>query len=200
LISSVWLLFFQDVAQFCERGALGEVNLLKLRLLSVFLFKAKSRDKAALSEGDQLLMTRTARLLIEADAVDYCRRALSTLLVFWKAQTATDRSDQRKLLPRRLASTLPDLSPLFLPQYVREHSRDVFECYTLLLTEMALRLPYQVCASLYIQCSRIVIFGLQIKKVVDNSDQQLPLVVFDDQWEKLLCEVGTVFFVGSGLH
>lgn len=148
------------------------MNLLKLRLLSVFLFKAKSRDKAALSEGDQLLMTRTARLLIEADAVDYCRRALSTLLIFWKTQTAVDRSEQQKLLPRRLVATLPDLSPLFLPQYVREHSRDVFECYTLLLTEMALRLPYQ------------------IKKVVDSSDRQLPPVIFDQRWEKLLCEVG----------
>lgn len=36
------------------------------------------------------------------------------------------------------------MSPFFLRQYVKGHANDVFEPYPQLLTEMALRLPYQV--------------------------------------------------------
>lgn len=36
------------------------------------------------------------------------------------------------------------MSPFFLRQYVKGHANDVFEAYPHLLTEMALRLPYQV--------------------------------------------------------
>ena len=35
------------------------------------------------------------------------------------------------------------MSPFFLKQYVKSHAHDVFEAYPQLLTEMALRLPYQ---------------------------------------------------------
>ena len=38
----------------------------------------------------------------------------------------------------------PDMSPFFLRQYVKTHANDVFEDYPRLLTEMVLRLPYQV--------------------------------------------------------
>ena len=38
----------------------------------------------------------------------------------------------------------PDMSPFFLRQYVKGHAGDVFEDYPQLLTEMVLRLPYQV--------------------------------------------------------
>ncbi len=36
------------------------------------------------------------------------------------------------------------MSPFFLRQYVKGHAGDVFEAYPQLLTEMVLRLPYQV--------------------------------------------------------
>lgn len=36
------------------------------------------------------------------------------------------------------------MSPFFLRSYVKGHANDVFEPYPQLLTEMALRLPYQV--------------------------------------------------------
>lgn len=36
------------------------------------------------------------------------------------------------------------MTPFFLRQYVKGHAADVFEAYPQLLTEMALRLPYQV--------------------------------------------------------
>lgn len=49
----------------------------------------------------------------------------------------------------------PDMSPFFLRQYVKGHASDVFQDYPQLLTEMVLRLPYQVhcaclCLCLYI--------------------------------------------------
>jgi E3 ubiquitin-protein ligase UBR4 len=37
----------------------------------------------------------------------------------------------------------PDMSPFFLKQYVKSHAHDIFEAYPQLLTEMALRIPYQ---------------------------------------------------------
>ena len=41
------------------------------------------------------------------------------------------------------------MSPFFLRQYVKGHASDVFEAYPQLLTEMVLRLPYQVTAAIY---------------------------------------------------
>ena len=49
-----------------------------------------------------------------------------------------------QLLRDHLISSLPDMSPFFLRQYVKGHAADVFEPYPQLLTEMALKLPYQV--------------------------------------------------------
>ena len=38
----------------------------------------------------------------------------------------------------------PDLTPFFLKQYVKGHSADVLEELSILVSEMALRLPYQI--------------------------------------------------------
>lgn len=60
------------------------------------------------------------------------------------------------------------MSPFFLRLYVKGHANDVFEPYPQLLTEMALRLPYQV------------------HKHVETSTNQ---AVFDQQsWYYYLCE------------
>ena len=49
-----------------------------------------------------------------------------------------------QLLKPHPTSPPPDMSPFFLRQYVKGHANDVFEAYPQLLTEMVLRLPYQV--------------------------------------------------------
>ena len=49
-----------------------------------------------------------------------------------------------QLLRVHATSPPPDMSPFFLRQYVKGHAADVFEAYPQLLTEMVLRLPYQV--------------------------------------------------------
>ena len=45
----------------------------------------------------------------------------------------------------------PDMSPFFLKPYVKGHATDVFEDYPQLLTEMVLRLPYQVTVVFFLQ-------------------------------------------------
>jgi E3 ubiquitin-protein ligase UBR4 len=49
-----------------------------------------------------------------------------------------------QLLKEHLITSPPDMSPFFLRLYVKGHANDVFEPYPQLLTEMVLRLPYQV--------------------------------------------------------
>ena len=39
---------------------------------------------------------------------------------------------------------IPDASPFFLRQYIKGHYADMFELYPQLLTEIVLRLPYQI--------------------------------------------------------
>jgi E3 ubiquitin-protein ligase UBR4 len=60
------------------------------------------------------------------------------------------------------------MSPFFLRQYVKGHASDVFEDYPQLLTEMVLRLPYQ------------------LKKIAD--DHKLHGAVFDKNWHDMLSE------------
>lgn len=59
------------------------------------------------------------------------------------------------------------MSPLFLRQHVKGHSSDIFEPYPQLLTEMVLRLPYQV-----------------YKYAESNSAQ----TAFEQPWYFYLCE------------
>ena len=65
----------------------------------------------------------------------------------------------------------PDMSPFFLRQYVKGHANDVFEDYTQLLTEMVLRLPYQM------------------KKIAESGAPSVPPPVFDQAWHHTLAEV-----------
>ena len=64
----------------------------------------------------------------------------------------------------------PDMSPFFLRQYVKCHANDVFEDYPQLVTEMVLRLPYQ------------------LKKIAE-SGQKMPTAAFDPAWNSILSEV-----------
>lgn len=64
------------------------------------------------------------------------------LCVFFVQEEAAAVSGQ--LLKPHPAHPPPDMSPFFLRQYVKCHANDIFEDYPQLLTEMVLRLPYQV--------------------------------------------------------
>lgn len=104
----------------------------------------------------------TGSALLQVGALDYCLNVLKALLDFWKQAPSEEVSNllmppsitipfqpEGSLLPGQLlrphpSSPIPDMSPFFLRQYVKGHANDIFEAYPQLLTEMVLRLPYQV--------------------------------------------------------
>lgn len=108
-----------------------------------------SRSKANIKSGTEnsnFVSQTTASMLLQAGVVKYCLKLLEELLKYWKV-TSTEETGTAMggaLLKPHLTSSPPDMSPFFVRQYVKGHANDVFEAYPQLLTEMALRLPYQI--------------------------------------------------------
>ncbi|EPQ18169.1 E3 ubiquitin-protein ligase UBR4 [Myotis brandtii] len=160
----------KDVSKKNERSALNEVHLVVMRLLSVFMSRTKSGSKSSICESSSLISSATAAALLSSGAVDYCLHVLKSLLEYWKSQQNDEEPvAASQLLKPHTTSSPPDMSPFFLRQYVKGHAADVFEAYTQLLTEMVLRLPYQ------------------IKKIADTSSR-IPPPVFDHSWFYFLSE------------
>lgn len=149
-----------------------EVHLVIMRLLSVLMSRSKYNIKTQ-SENANFVSQMTAGILSKAGVIDYCLTLLKALLEYWKKTTVEDSSAiiGGQLLKEHLTSSPPDMSPFFLRQYVKGHATDVFEPYPQLLTEMALRLPYQV------------------HKYAEGSSVQSIQLSFDQQaWYYYLCE------------
>ncbi|XP_055254807.1 E3 ubiquitin-protein ligase UBR4 [Moschus berezovskii] len=160
----------KDVSRKSERSALNEVHLVLMRLLSVFMSRTKSGSKSSTCESSSLISSATAAALLSSGAVDYCLHVLKSLLEHWKSQQSDEEPvATSQLLKPHTTSSPPDMSPFFLRQYVKGHAADVFEAYTQLLTEMVLRLPYQ------------------IKKIADTNSR-IPPPVFDHSWFYFLSE------------
>lgn len=160
----------KDVSRKNERSALNEVHLVVMRLLSVFMSRTKSGSKSSICESSSLISSATAAALLSSGAVDYCLHVLKSLLEYWKSQQNDEEPvATSQLLKPHTTSSPPDMSPFFLRQYVKGHAADVFEAYTQLLTEMVLRLPYQ------------------IKKIADTNSR-IPPPVFDHSWFYFLSE------------
>ncbi|KAG8222860.1 hypothetical protein J437_LFUL003505 [Ladona fulva] len=148
-----------------------EVQLIIIRLLSVLMSRTKSSYKGSGGvDNSGFVASLTASTLMQAGVVDHCLYLLKALLQHWKstnveeqgAATSTAPSGgsggavtapvsgggnapSGSLLRPHHPSTLPDMSPFFMRQYVRGCAGgDVFTTYAQLLTEMTLRLPYQV--------------------------------------------------------
>ncbi|XP_008300472.1 E3 ubiquitin-protein ligase UBR4 isoform X1 [Stegastes partitus] len=159
----------KDVSKKNERSSINEVHLVIMRLLSVFMSRTKSGSKSS-SESSSLISNATATALLSLGAIDYCLHVLKSLLEFWKSQQGEEEPvTTSQLLRTHTASSPPDMSPFFLRQYVKGHAADVFEAYSQLLTEMVLRLPYQ------------------IKKIADTNPR-IPPPVFDHSWFYYLSE------------
>jgi E3 ubiquitin-protein ligase UBR4 len=100
------------------------------------------------------------------------------LLPYWKSYKMEDMplappppgTPTTALLKSRLITSAPEMSPFFLRQYVRGHADDVFESYPHLLTEMILRMPYQ------------------IKKISNALPSGLAHVTFAPCWSDYLCQ------------
>ncbi|XP_063293132.1 E3 ubiquitin-protein ligase UBR4 isoform X8 [Pelobates fuscus] len=167
----------KDVSKKNERTPLNEVHLVVMRLLSVFMSRTKSGSKSSIcefwcfsSQSSSLISSATATALLSSGAVDYCLHVLKSLLDYWKSQQSDEEPvAASQLLKPHTSSSPPDMSPFFLRQYVKGHAADVFQAYTQLLTEMVLRLPYQ------------------IKKIADTNSR-IPPPVFDHSWFYFLSE------------
>ncbi|XP_066493904.1 E3 ubiquitin-protein ligase UBR4 [Tiliqua scincoides] len=160
----------KDVSKKNERSSLNEVHLVIMRLLSVFMSRTKSGSKTSICESSSLISSATAAALLSSGAVDYCLHVLKSLLDYWKSQQNDEEPvATSQLLKPHTTSSPPDMSPFFLRQYVKGHAADVFEAYTQLLTEMVLRLPYQ------------------IKKIADTNSR-IPPPIFDHSWFYFLSE------------
>lgn len=141
----------KEAVEVATRTPKQEVHLVIMRLLSVLM----SRSKATINSN--FVSQTTADFLLQSGVITYCHSLLEDLLKYWKS-TGSEESGSGNalaveggaggsggaLLKPHLTASPPDMSPFFLMQYVKGHANDVFEAYPQLLTEMALRLPYQV--------------------------------------------------------
>ena len=151
-----------------ERSSQKEVQILILRFCSMLMSKSKP------SESLCDIPLATCEALICNGAVDYCLKGLSSLLEYWKEQKSSEVQLEGTLtvpgalLKRHSQFPVPDMSPFFMRQYVRSHMKDIFASYPQLLTELLLRVPYQ------------------IKKV--SSGAAVPRVEFGKAWKSCLAE------------
>lgn len=179
-----------------QRNSTNEVKLVIMRMFSILMSKVRTSSVASAvssttrAETDScwssFCSSETALSLIEFNVMEFCYNVLKHLIDYWK--TAPETSNQannqllapvndpiipvnRKTLPKSTTNTQsPDLSPFFLRQYVKGHGSDLFDDYAQLLTEMVLRIPYQ------------------IKKVSSSSSNNLKPVTFSSEWSTILCE------------
>ncbi|GIY36069.1 e3 ubiquitin-protein ligase UBR4 [Caerostris darwini] len=160
----------KDISKIAERTPAREVNLIVMRLLSIMMSRVKGSLKTS-GETSTFCSSATALALVSANAIDYCLQVLKVLLDYWKGVQTEDKSSSitGNLLKSHPLHPPPDMSPFFLKQYVKGHANDVFEAYPQLVTEMVLRLPYQ------------------IKKIINSLPQSQP-VIFSQSWFLYLCE------------
>ena len=124
------------------RTSWRENQVLVWRLLSVLM----SKDKP--TESQKLIQSAVCGALLNEKTIPYCLNALTSLLDYWRKNAESNESTSvpvpGALLKPRLAYALPDFSPFFVRQYVLGHAKDIFECYPLLITELLLRISYQI--------------------------------------------------------
>ncbi|XP_071948294.1 E3 ubiquitin-protein ligase UBR4-like isoform X1 [Antedon mediterranea] len=161
----------RDFSNIAVRTPHHEVQLIIMRLLSVFMSRSKSGTKTTSSETSTMISHTTATAMLNSSAIEYCQHILKSLLEHWKQATPDEElgTVASNLLKSHPVLPPADMSPFFLRQYVKGHAGDVFEAYTQLLTEMVLRLPYQ------------------IKKICD-ANPSIGHPVFDQPWIYNLCE------------
>lgn len=117
-------------------------------------------------DNSTFVATTTANALMKSSAIPYCLVILESFLQYWKnnnnnddTATATNApsavnntsaiittpggTPANTLLKPALYGPTPDMQPFFSRQYVKV-CNDIFESYPQVLTEMAVRLPYQI--------------------------------------------------------
>lgn len=152
------------------RSAKTEVKLVILRLLCVLMGKIKSSSKMAISafpssqkDNATFVASTTANALLESGCIQFCLVMLKSFLPYWKntanneengvsvlsptglvpSQPSAVTGASSNLLKPRQYGPEPDMAPFFSPLCLKGCS-DIFELYPTVLTEMSVRLPYQI--------------------------------------------------------
>lgn len=142
-------------SQMVVRAPEHEVKLIIMRLLSILMSRVKSSSSSkSTSETPASFSSLIAKAMVNSNLHDLCLQILVTLLDYWREMHAeSERTTSNgnggnivsnNLLRNHILTPPPDMSPFFLKQYVKGHADDVFELYPQLLSEMVLRLPYQI--------------------------------------------------------
>lgn len=145
----------------------NEVRLALLSLFGVMMGKTKSKQTGTTSpphqfkDNSSFVASTTANVLSKRGAFVYALEALNTLLVHWKqvlgdpyaaggsgiAQPAggnvSGSGTAGQLLKPIKHGPKPDISILIPHNYLKNYP-DIFESYDALLTEIIVRLPYQI--------------------------------------------------------
>ncbi|ALC38729.1 poe [Drosophila busckii] len=142
----------------------NEVRLALLSLFGVMMGKTKSKQLGTTSpphqfkDNSSFVASTTANVLSKSGAFVYALEALNTLLVHWKQQlgdpyaataqagvaaAASPSGPGTQLLKPIKHGPKPDISMLIPHNYLKNYP-DIFECYDALLTEIIVRLPYQI--------------------------------------------------------
>ncbi|GAB6031468.1 hypothetical protein CHUAL_009237 [Chamberlinius hualienensis] len=179
----------KNAAEMTERSNRHELQLVIMRMLSIMMSHTKSASETH-SGNSTFLCNSVATSLLSQGALPYCLQILKSILEYWRhyqvdesnatshvgtvVVTAGSGPPKGGLLMPRPTYPLPNMSPFFLKQYVKGHANDIFEAYPQLLTEMVLRLPYQ------------------IKKTTDlavtTSVSDIASPSFNQEWLQCLCE------------
>lgn len=118
-----------------------ESLLVLLRFLSVLMMRSKNK-----SGNDTAIMT--AAKLYRLGFLNLLKFQLSELLQYWREKESEEKTTPntpvKNVLKPRSIQPLPDFTPFFLKSYVKNHTNDIFENYPDLLTEILVRLTYQI--------------------------------------------------------
>lgn len=142
------------------RSSNTEVQIVLLRFLGVLMGRVKYTSKstnAISKENAAVIGVITATMLMESGAIPHCLVILKSFLPYWQNSSNNDDAPvdvntvpiafglgpPNHLLKPTNYGPEPDLQPFFIPQ-TSKGCTDVFELYPQVLTEMAVRLPYQI--------------------------------------------------------
>ena len=154
-------------------------------------------DSQQQNETFSLLCAKeTIKILIQSDLIEISLKVLNALLKYWteyqqmfentrtqkqstlnsnqSSNNTTESSAAALQLPKPSLKTTNqsitlDMSPFFIKQYVKGHTEDVFELFPQLLSEMVIRLPYQI-------------------KKLANILTLKTTFTFNEQWTDVLCQ------------
>lgn len=149
-----------------------EIQLVILRMLCVLMGKVKSSSKSgnvvmsfssAQKDNASFVASATANALLDSGAIPFCLVLLKSFLPHWKGVANSDDTSTgtnagapagvvaatgitggtTNLLKAHQYGPEPDMQPFFSPLCFKG-CNDIFELYPTVLTEMAVRLPYQI--------------------------------------------------------